>query len=326
MVTPRRNPTFGVVAPSGYLVDTEVLPRIESYFARHGCRVLVDTGCGGRHGRFSAPDDERATALHRMAEHPDVDVVLAVRGGYGMSRLLDRLDYALLGGCGKLFAGHSDFTALNLALLARCGTISLAGPAGAFDFGAAEVDAFTESHFWALLREPEHEVRVDLTLPGADGADAITSAPVPAMGEYRGTIWGGNLALVSHLVGTPYLPRIRDGILFLEDVNEHPYRIERMLLQLHLAGVLDGQRLVLLGQFTGFEPVANDNGYGLDDAIAAIAARTRTPILRGLPFGHVRSKITIPVGATATVRVERDHYRVRFTQYPTPGRDRGTSA
>jgi muramoyltetrapeptide carboxypeptidase len=143
---------------------------------------------------------------------------------------------------------------------------------------------------------------------------------MPATGEYQGTIWGGNLALVAHLVGTPYLPPIRGGILFLEDVNEHPYRIERMLLQLHHAGVLDAQRLLLLGQFTGFAPVASDNGYGLDDAFAALAARTRTPILRGMPFGHVRSKITIPVGATATVRVERDRYRIRFSRYPMPGR------
>jgi len=135
-------------------------------------------------------------------------------------------------------------------------------------------------------------VLLDLSLPGLDGL------------QVRGTLWGGNLCLLASLLATPHWPRIRGGVLFVEDVNEHPYRIERSLLQLHQAGVLDGQKAVLLGAFTEYRKSPLDRGYGLRSAVAYLRSLTKTPLLTGLPFGHVPTKVCLPVGAKVTLLVD----------------------
>src|SRR5207249_695640 len=151
-------------------------------------------------------------------------IVMALRGGYGLSRLLPALDLALMAQSGKLFVGHSDFTALQMALLAQTGRISFAGPMLCSDFGAEALSDFTMQHFWHCLSSDACTIEMQ-----AEGNPAVNVA---------GTLWGGNLAILNHLIGTPYLPQPKDGILFIEDINEHPYRVERMLLQLLHAGVL----------------------------------------------------------------------------------------
>jgi muramoyltetrapeptide carboxypeptidase len=122
--------------------------------------------------------------------------------------------------------------------------------------------------------------------------------------EVKGRLWGGNLCMVNALLGTPHWPRVKGGILFLEDVNEHPYRIERDLLQLHQAGVLDAQKAVVLGRFTDFKPSPLDRGYSLKSVVAHVRSLTRTPVLTGLPFGHVATKVTLPVGAKVQLVVQ----------------------
>jgi muramoyltetrapeptide carboxypeptidase len=120
----------------------------------------------------------------------------------------------------------------------------------------------------------------------------------------RGTLWGSNLAMLCSLLGTPHMPAVRNGVLFLEDVNEHPYRIERMLLQLLQAGVLGAQKAVVLGQFDAWAPSPLDRGYGLKAAVDHVRSKTRVPILTGLPFGHVPTKVTLPIGARVTLAVQ----------------------
>ena len=123
--------------------------------------------------------------------------------------------------------------------------------------------------------------------------------------EVRGTLWGGNLTMVCALAATPHWPKkVRRGVLFLEDVNEHPYRVERQLLQLQQAGVLDAQAAVVLGAFTGWKPSPLDRGYNLKSAVDAVRARTKTPILTGLPFGHVPTHVSLPIGRRATLLVD----------------------
>ena len=149
---------------------------------------------------------------------------------------------------------------------------TFAGPMAAYDFGAATPSAFTLDHCWGLLGSDRYEVECALDGPDFDG---------------EGTLWGGNLAMVAHLVGTPHLPRVDDGILFLEDIGEHPYRIERMLYQLHFAGVLARQRAMLLGAFNGYELGAERQRLRRRGDGRARAARFGVPIYTGLPFGHV---------------------------------------
>lgn len=275
-------------SPSGYVHDDAALARAIERLSASGVRVLVDPDARTRDGRFAGDDDVRLAAVLRAAEHPGAEIALAARGGYGWTRLLDRLDFRAIAARGKRWVGHSDFTAFQFAMLAIAGATTYAGPMAAYDFGSDDISSYTSEHALAMLDRGE-----DAAEFAADGPDV----------DAGGLLWGGNLAMAASLVGTPYFPHVDGGVLFLEDVGEHPYRIERMLWQLRHAGVLDAQRAVLLGAFTGYERVAQDGDYDLAAAIDRIRRSTRAPIVTGLPFGHVRDKLTLPVGGRARLRV-----------------------
>ncbi len=222
------------------------------------------------HLRFGGTDEARLAQLYAAADNPDVQVVMALRGGYGMTRLLPHIDFERLARSGKLFVGFSDITALHMGLYAKTGALSYAGPMLAGDFGAPEPVAFTLEQFWSCLAGPTHSV-------------SEQAAGNPAL-DVSGTIWGGNLAMLVSLIGTAYFPRIDGGILYLEDIAEHPFRVERMLLQLMQAGVLEGQQAVLLGDFSGYKLGAMDNGYDFDAMLAHLRATLPLPVLTGLSF------------------------------------------
>jgi muramoyltetrapeptide carboxypeptidase len=288
----------GIVAPSG-VVDAEVLERAARWFAARGAQVQAGDSCFERHLRFAGPDELRAAELQRFATDRSLDLVLAARGGYGLTRILDRLDFAAMRAADRPICGYSDFTAFNLAYLARAGGISLHGPS-ATDFGADPPHAPTLDHLLAVLAGRGAEVGF-----AADGPDC----------RVRGLLWGGNLALVCALVGTPYLPgpaQRRGSIVFLEDVNEPAYKVERMLLQLLHAGVLDRVRAVLLGSFAPVPPQANDNGFTLAHAIDTLRQRLPVPVVSGLPFGHAPAKLALPVGATVHLRVADGQATLRW--------------
>ena len=289
---------IGLYAPSGYVSDPAAIDRAAAYLVQHGHRVVVDPGCTARWQRFAGDDDARLGAVMRMARDPAVELAIAARGGYGWSRIIDRIDFRAIASARKRWMGHSDFTAFQLAALAHGGMITYAGPMAAYDFGAETVSPFTAEHCARMLADGAD--MIELPLDGPDFA-----------GE--GTLWGGNLALVAHLVGTAHLPQTRGGILFLEDIGEHPYRIERMLHQLHFAGVLSRQRALLLGAFNGYEAAPNDNGYDLDSVVAVARERFGIPVFTGLPFGHVRDKLTLPVGGHCELDVRSGLARVTIT-------------
>jgi len=291
---------IGIYAPAGYVTDPAALDRAVARLSSLGHRVVVDPTCGTRWQRFSASDDERLAAIERMAADPDVEIAIAARGGYGWSRLLDRVNYTALALAGKRWIGHSDFTAFQLAALAHAGMTTFAGPMATYDFGAETPSAFTLDHCWNLLGSERYAVTCAL-----DGPDFA--------GE--GTLWGGNLAMVAHLAGSPHLPRVDGGILFLEDIGEHPFRIERMLYQLHNAGVLVRQRAVLLGSFTGYELGPNDNGYDAATMVAHVRARLGVHIHTGFPFGHVPEKLTLPVGGRCALTVRSGQAQLVFSDY-----------
>ena len=286
-------------SPAGVLRSAVPLRRAAKRLGRLGFDVEVDPDATARAQRFAGDDEMRLAAIHRVAAARP-DIALATRGGYGLTRLLDRLDWKRIArsvDAGTRWVGMSDMTSLQLGLLAHAGggAITWAGPLAADDFGRADedggVDDVTRDCFCEAM-SGELEAVGFRTEAGFDGL------------EKKGTLWGGNLCVLNSLLGTPHFPRIRGGILFLEDVNEHPYRVERNLLQLQQAGVLDAQRAVVLGAFSGWKKSPNDRGYTLATAIARIRAATRTPILTGLPFGHVPTKVTLPVGRRVRVLVD----------------------
>ncbi len=135
--------------------------------------------------------------------------------------------------------------------------------------------------------------------------------------ETSGRLWGGNLAMLNHLIGTPYWPRVEGGILFLEDIAEHPYRVERMLLQLLYAGALEGQKAVLLGDFSGYRLAPHDNGYDFDAMLAYLRSVLPVPVLTGLPFGHVKERCTLPFGGMGHLRANAEGFDLTVSDYPT---------
>lgn len=303
-------PAVRLLAPSGYPHDEATAARGCSWLARHGWQVGNPEVLARRHYRFGGTDGERLADLHAIGTGGAQELALAVRGGYGMARLLDRIDFARIAGQARatrtLIVGHSDFTAFHLAYLAATGGVSFAGPMLLADFGAEPVDAFMWTHFEAIVRDPGHVVEV--------------TAPQPAgqafSGTVGGTLWGGNLAMLCSLLGTPYLPRVDGGILFLEDINEPPYRVERMLLQLLQAGVLQNQRAIVLGDFSNYRTTDYDNGYNMETVFGYVQDRLRIPLLTGLPFGHCARKLTLPVGGQASLTARADGFALALSGYP----------
>jgi muramoyltetrapeptide carboxypeptidase len=293
---------IAIVAPGGYAPDEAGYLRALAWLRSAGCVVHEYYRPAEKHQRFGATDAARAAQLHAAAANPEVDIVLALRGGYGMSRLLPMLDIGALASSGKLFVGHSDFTALQMAFLAHDGAASFAGPMVCDDFAREDLSDFTLRHFRDCLTSPTHAI----TFACADG---------PAL-DVEGMLWGGNLTMLATLVGTRWFPVIRDGILFIEDVNEHPYRVERTLLQLHYAGALK-QKAIVLGDFSNYRLSPYDNGYDYGPMIDYLRGEIGVPILTGLPFGHIRDKATLAVGAHAHLRSADRRAELLMSGYPT---------
>lgn len=286
-----------IFAPAGVELRTAAVKLARQRLGALGFEVCVDPGVRARHQRFAGDDDARLEALHRVAKAAPA-VAMACRGGYGMTRLMDRVDWKLLARSveqGTSWVGYSDLTALQCGLLAHTGAASWHGPMACDDFGRADeaggVDEVTRDCFTEAM-SGELEAVGFRTEAGFDGLAA------------RGTLWGGNLAVLQAMLGTPHWPRVKGGILFVEDVNEHPYRIERVLLQLHQAGVLAAQKAVLLGAFTDYRKSPLDRGYSMKQAVAYLRGLTKTPILTGLPFGHVPTKVCLPIGRRVQLLVE----------------------
>ncbi|MDY7578815.1 muramoyltetrapeptide carboxypeptidase [Herbaspirillum sp. RTI4] len=290
-----------IVAPGGYAPDNAAVKQGIALLEAQACRVKNYYQHDARYLRFGGTDEARAAQLHAAAADPEVDIVLALRGSYGMSRLLGLLDWQALADSGKLFVGYSDLTALHLGLLAKTGAISFAGPMLCGDFGGDNPCAWTLRHFWQVMTQPSHVIDV---------------AGVHPEVEAEGVLWGGNLAVLVHLLGTPYFPQIDGGILFVEDVNEHPYRIERMMLQLLHAGVLARQKAVLFGDFSNYRLSEYDNGYDFNATLAYLRSVSPAPILTGLPFGHIADRVTLAVGAQAQLRSGTDGFSLKMSGYP----------
>lgn len=293
-------PQMLLFSPSGVVARAPALRLARRRLQELGFDAVLDDAALARHQRFAGDDDTRLAALHRVAAAAPA-VAMATRGGYGLTRLLARIDWRLLAQAaeqGTRWVGHSDFTALQLGLLAHQGAPSWAGPMACDDFGRPDdeggVDDVTAACF-AEAMGGELEAVGWSTEPGFDGLGC------------RGLLWGGNLAMLCSLLGTAQMPRaarVKGGLLFLEDVNEHPYRVERMLLQLLQAGVLDTQRAVLLGDFGRVRPSPLDRGYRLKSVVQHLRQRLGVPVLVGLPFGHVATKVTLPVGRRVDLAVE----------------------
>jgi len=296
-----------IFSPSSAVRDKAAFKRGVARLKALGHDVEIDEAALAVHQRFAGDDATRLAAIARAAAS-GADVALISRGGYGLTRILDALPYKAVAKAiahGTAFIGLSDFTAFQQALLAKTGAVSWAGPAVGEDFGAeAGADDIMEACFDDLLAGQGEGTGWRLPARDAEAASGMR-------GIRGAQLWGGNLCVLTSLLGTPYFPVIDKGVLFLEDVGEHPYRIERMLEQLRHAGVLARQKAILIGQFTGYRKVPNDRGFSLQGVVERLRSQIKVPVLTGLPFGHVPTKVLLPVGAKVEIAAEgRDVFMV----------------
>jgi muramoyltetrapeptide carboxypeptidase len=296
-----------IYSPSSAQRDKAALRRGVARLQALGHEVELDRDVLATHMRFAGDDATRLAALHRAAAS-GADVAMISRGGYGLTRLLGHIRYAALARAvegGMRLVGYSDFTALQAALFARTGASSWMGPAVGEDVGAEDgADPVMLDCLEDLLTGRGEGT--GWRLPAVRGAKAADTPAAPRAKIVRdATVWGGNLTVLTSLVGTPYFPHIDRGILCLEDVGEHPYRIERMLTQLLHAGVLAGQKAIVLGQFTQYKPAPNDKGYKFDTVVQWLRASVpKVPVYGNLPMGHVPTKVLLPFGLPAQLVVE----------------------
>ena len=305
-----------LIAPSGASLDSKSPLAGIDWLESQGISVK-NTDCVQRvYERFAGSDEARLAELNQIAKLEST-VVIAMRGGYGLHRLLPGIEWDAIAKAiqnGLQVCGHSDFTVFQLGLLAKTGAISLAGPMLNYDFGrlgddgnAVVPDTFMWQHFQNAIENRNLECQVFSPQSFLGKA---------TQGSLTGLLWGGNLTVLAGLVGTPYLPSTKQtqgGILFLEDVNEHPYRIERMLMQLFDAGILSNQSAILLGGFSAYRLYDNDKGYSLERAIELIRKRLPQdiPMFTGLPFGHQANKLTLPIGAKANVNFTASGFEIK---------------
>ncbi|WP_312478857.1 muramoyltetrapeptide carboxypeptidase [Kosakonia cowanii] len=298
--------TFHLIAPSGYCINQRAAALAVERLTSEGHQVNNQQVITRREERFAGSEAERLADINDLARLAGENlIVMPVRGGYGASRLLADIDWQSLVKRQQqqplVICGHSDFTAIQCGLLAAGGTITFSGPMLAGNFGAEPLNAFTQEHFWRAIRNKSFTVEWD-----GDGPQC----------HVEGRLWGGNLAMLTSLIGTPWLPTVPGGILVVEDINEHPYRVERMLLQLLYSGILAQQRALILGSFSHAQPNDYDAGYTLEKMVAWLRSRVAIPVIAGLDFGHEAKTVTLPLGAHAILQ-HAEKSTLTLTGHPT---------
>jgi muramoyltetrapeptide carboxypeptidase len=291
--------TIGLVAPSSPFDDSDTIQLAVESISALGFRVKLGQFVHQRNGYLAGSDPERAADLNAMFADPVVHGIIALRGGYGASRLLSLLDYALIRRNPKVLMGYSDITALLLAIHQQTGLVTFHGPVGDHNF-----TPYTLAEFNKVLCYPQIPVGLGAPPPPATGEAGrvqrenrvVTIVP----GSARGPLMGGNLTLLTHLLGTPYFPDLAGKLLFLEDVGEAVYRLDRMLTQLWLAGHLAQVAGIVFGTFADCSAkYGSSTSRTLEEVLVERCRQLGIPALRGFMSGHVPEQTTLPIGCLA---------------------------
>ena len=299
----RPGDTVGLITPATYVSDPDRLALAERTLRFFDLKPKFGNNVGKRNGYLGGSVEERLEDLHEMFTDSSVNAVFCIRGGYGAAQLLDRIDYALIRKNPKIFLGYSDITALHLAIQKRAGLVTFHGPVAVSGFSDYTQKMFRRALFdtkplGALTNPPDsNPLRPSHTLRAV------------RPGKGRGPIVGGNLTLISTTMGTPFEIETRGRILLLEDVDEQPYSIDRMLTQLRLAGKFDGVAGVVFGECNACRPAdykpSFESTLSLGEVLDSILGKLRVPVLSGLTFGHTDDQLTLPLGVMATLDADK---------------------
>ena len=302
----RAGDIVGLIEPAGFTDDAFDLDLVKETIVAMGLKPKAAPHLAGRYGYLAGTDADRAADVNAMFADPQVRAVFAVRGGWGCARILPRLDFAMIRKNPKLLVGFSDITALHLAFAAKAGFTTIHGPNAASSWGAFSWDAFRAVAFDAATPTFSTPVGQEDRLAQRSGR-IRTFRP----GVARGRLLGGNLTVLAALMGTPWLPDFTGAILFIEDIGEQPYRIDRMLTQLSLAGVLGKLAGVAFGQCTDCGPGGTSyGGFTLSDVLQQHLEPLGIPAFQGGQFGHVANQYSLPLGVMAEMDAEAGTIRL----------------
>ncbi|MEO8168112.1 MAG: LD-carboxypeptidase [bacterium] len=281
---------IGIVTPASPVADSSRIERGVRYLESIGYRTKIGVNVGKVRGYLAGTDEERVADLHAMFADKEVKAIICVRGGYGTPRLLPLLNYRLIARNPKIFSGFSDITALQFAFWKKCGLITFHGPMAGVEM-AGEIDPFTEEMFWRTVRSAKKIGKI--AFPEEPQVQSLHS------GKARGRLLGGNLSLIVSILGTSYQPSFRNSLLFVEEIEEQPYRLDRMMMQIRNARLYKDISGMLLGRFTGCEADPSKPSLSTAEVFQDVAASFDKPVLANLPFGHVSKKLTLPFGLLA---------------------------
>jgi len=298
----RKGSTIGLVAPASTPSTEEKIEKGAAYLEQLGYRVKFGEHIRKLHGYLAGTDEERAADFNNMVRDKNVNAIFAIRGGYGTPRILQMIDYSSLKQNPKIIVGYSDITALQLAIFRKIGLVTFSGPMTGIEMWKG-IDPYTEEHFWQLLTSKK---KIGVLKNPND-------APLKILkhGKAHGRLLGGNLSMIVCLMGTPFLPKFLDSILFLEDVEEAPHRIDRMLAQLFNAGILYGLSGLVFGKFTDCNPSnPSEPHLTVDQIQKEYAEKIKCPVIGNFQYGHIPRMLTVPIGLQAMLDSERNRLEV----------------
>ncbi len=291
----RRGDLVGLVAPGGYTSDAAIEKAVK-HIESLGFRVKQGAWLREVWGNYGGTVAARIADLHGMFRDPEVKAVWAIRGGSGCISLLKHLDYALIRANPKVLLGYSDITALHLAIRRHAGLVTFHGPVA-----SSTPSPYSDGHLLSVLMEPQPTYTIAMAPENAERAREEPHYAVRTVhgGVATGPLVGGNLSLASALAGTPYAADWRGGILFIEEVNEEPYRIDRWMTQLDLAGGFDQAAALMIGICENCGPQGEGSALTLDETLDVHLQPLHVPAVTGYSFGHIRHQFTIPLGIRA---------------------------
>lgn len=300
----RKGDLISIVSPASAPLDASKVHHGARYFESLGYRVTISKNVFNVNGYLAGTDEERAEDLNQAFADKNVKAIICSRGGYGTPRILDKIDYELIRKNPKIFVGYSDITALQLAIFKRTGLVTFAGPMMAVEFGDEsgpdgslrdkKIDWFTEQKFFDIVTSHK---RIGVVKSHKDYRLSFQGKK-----KSTGRLLGGNLSLITSILGTEYVPDFSGSVLLLEEVSEEPYSIDRMLTQLRLAGILNGVSAFALGQFTNCAPEEPDKPHRtLDEVFREDLFSAGKPSVSNIPYGHLPVKLTLPIGVLVSI-------------------------
>lgn len=282
----KKGDVIALTAPAGAIFHEDSIQKATLAFEKEGFRVEHGKTLSQKYGYLAGKDEFRANELHELFENKNVKALVAMRGGWGCARLLPLLDFTRIAPNPKIVCGFSDITTLLLAIYAKTGMVTFHGPVG-----NSTLEGFTMENFLRIVKDAEAPA---MKQPANDTLSVILA------GKSTGTLLGGNLTVLCSLLGTGFLPPLDDAMLFLEETEEEPYQVDRLLTQLELQGTLKNANGIIFGKCSKCEAEEPEKSFTLDEVFRQKFGVLSVPVATGFSIGHVKDKFTFPVGASAT--------------------------